>query len=288
MPNLGFAMAEMASPRLGSERLILSGHVKFAADPASTQAHFMVKSIPRRPGPGDLLRTLAALGAVIPGLVAGAACFAWTRDRRKAMNLAIGLWGRQGLRAAGVALAVKGASRLRIRPAVFTLNHQSGIDPIILCALLERDFVGVAKVEIRRNPLLGPAFAFAGSVFLDRYDRTQAIRSLEPATSALAKGLAIAIAPEGTRSRGETLGRFKKGAFRVAMASAVPIVPIVIHNSCDVLPRGGWLMMAGTVDVSVLPPVETRDWKLDELDAHVAAVEAMYAKTLAAAPEAWE
>lgn len=239
----------------------------------------------RRPGAGDALRTLAALGAIFPGLVAGTATLAWTRDRRRALNLAIRLWGRQGLRAAGIALAVKGVGHLRLRPAVFTFNHQSGIDPIVLCALLERDFVGVAKIEIRRNPLFGPAFAFADTVFLDRYDRVQAVAALEPAVAALDRGLAIAMAPEGTRSPGAAIGRFKKGAFRVAMAAGVPIVPIVIHNSRDVLPRGGWLMKAGTVEVTVHSPVETGDWKLGDLDARVAEIEAIYAQTLGLAGE---
>jgi putative phosphoserine phosphatase/1-acylglycerol-3-phosphate O-acyltransferase len=234
----------------------------------------------RSPTVAEVLRTLAAFGAVLPGLFAGIGSLLWTRDRRRALNLAIGLWGRQGLRAAGIALAVKGAGHLSLRPAVFTINHQSGVDPIILCALLERDFVGVAKIEIRRNPLLGPAFAFADTVFLDRADREQAIRRLGPAVSTLQRGLAIAMAPEGRRSSGEALGRFKKGAFRVAMAAGVPIVPIVIHNSRDIPPRGARVMRSGTVDVTVHPPVETRDWKLEDLDAHVARVEAMYLETL--------
>jgi putative phosphoserine phosphatase/1-acylglycerol-3-phosphate O-acyltransferase len=246
----------------------------------------MTDRAPRRPRLADLLRTFAALAAILPGLAAGAATLAWTRDRRRALNLAIGLWGRQGLRAAGIALAVKGASHLRLRPAVFTLNHQSGIDPILVCALLERDFVGVAKAEIRLNPLLGPAFAFVDTVFLDRDDRAQAIRRLQPAVATLERGLAIAIAPEGIRiRRGDALGRFKKGAFRLAMAARVPIVPIVIHNSHDILPRGGWVMVAGTVDVTVHPPVDTRDWRLADLDKHVAELEALYAETLTLEPD---
>jgi 1-acyl-sn-glycerol-3-phosphate acyltransferase len=245
----------------------------------------MTDTAERRAGPGDVLRTLAALGAIAPGLAAGVATLLWTRDRRRALNRAIELWGQQGARAAGIALAVKGAVHLDLRPAVFTFNHRSGVDPIILCALLRRDFVGVAKMEIRRNPLLGPAFAFADTVFLDRGDRSQAIRSLEPAVDTLRRGLAIAMAPEGTRSDAAGLGRFKKGAFRVAMAAGVPIVPIVIHNSGDILPRDGYVMMAGTVDVTVHPPVPTAGWDLADLDDQIAEIEATYARSLGIASE---
>jgi len=236
----------------------------------------------RRPGPADLGRTLLALAAIAPGLAAGAWCYARTRDRRRAVDRAIELWGELGTRAAGIRLEVAGAEHLRLRPAVFVFNHQSGVDPILLCALLRGGFVGVAKAEIRRNPLLGPAFAFAGVVFVDRFDHEQAVRALEPAVATLRSGLAIAIAPEGTRSPGARLGPFKKGAFRLALAARAPVVPIVVHNAADVLPRRAWLMTPATVRVTVLPPVATRHWSRETLDAEIAALHARFAATLAA------
>jgi putative phosphoserine phosphatase/1-acylglycerol-3-phosphate O-acyltransferase len=226
--------------------------------------------------PADAARTLLALAAIAPGLAAGALRLATTRDRRRAVNRAIEVWGDLGTRAAGIALDVEGREHLRLRPAVFVFNHQSGVDPILVCALLRGDFVGIAKQEIRRNPLLGPAFAFAGVVFVDRFDHDAAVRALAPAVAALRSGLAIAIAPEGTRSRGATLGPFKKGAFRLALAARVPVVPIVIRNARDVLPRGAWIMRPATVEVRVLAPVATAGWRLEQLDAHVAEVRARF------------
>jgi 1-acyl-sn-glycerol-3-phosphate acyltransferase len=236
----------------------------------------------RRPTPLDAVRTLVAILAIAPGLVAGIAVLATRRDRRRALNRAIGVWGDLGTRAAGIELDVADAEHLRLRPAVFLINHQSGVDPILLCALLRRDFVGVAKREIRRNPVLGPAFAFVGSVFVDRADREQAVRALAPAVETLRSGIAVAMAPEGTRSPERAVGHFKKGAFRIAMAAGVPIVPIVICNAADVLPRGGWIMTAARVRVRVLPPIDVRDWKLDALDRHVGEVEAAYERELEA------
>jgi putative phosphoserine phosphatase/1-acylglycerol-3-phosphate O-acyltransferase len=168
---------------------------------------------------------------------------------------------------------------------VFVINHQSGIDPILVCALLRGGFVGVAKRELRRNPVLGPAFAFAGTVFLDRFDRERAIRALAPAVEVLRAGTALVMAPEGTRSRGRDVGRFKKGAFRVAHAAGVPLVPIVIHDAAAVLPRGGWIMTAATVHVTVLAPLDPAAWRLEDLDRHVAEVEERYRRTLARGPD---
>jgi putative phosphoserine phosphatase/1-acylglycerol-3-phosphate O-acyltransferase len=239
----------------------------------------------RPPGLADAGRTALALAAIAPGLAAGAWQLATTRDRRRAIDRAIEVWGALGTRAAGITLAIEGAARLRLRPAVFVFNHQSGVDPILLCALLRGGFTGIAKQEIRRHPVLGPAFAFADTVFIDRGDREQAVGALEAAVATLRKGLAVAIAPEGTRSRGGSLGPFKKGGFRLAMAAGVPIVPIVLHDAWRVLPRDAWVMTAAIVHVTVLAPMPTAEWTLAELDARIAGVRERMAAALASGPD---
>jgi putative phosphoserine phosphatase/1-acylglycerol-3-phosphate O-acyltransferase len=227
------------------------------------------------------VRTLLTLAAVLPGLVAGLAVGLATRDRRRGINRAIALWGDLGCAAAGIALEVEGAEWLeRARPAVFVFNHQSGVDPILVCKLLRRDFVGVAKREIRRNPLLGPAFAFAGTIFLDRSDPERAVEALRPGVERLRGGLSLAIAPEGTRSGGRDPGRFKKGGFRLAMHAKVPVVPIVLVNAADVLPRGAWIMQPARVRVVVHPPIATDDWTPETLGARLDALRELYRSTL--------
>jgi putative phosphoserine phosphatase/1-acylglycerol-3-phosphate O-acyltransferase len=120
-------------------------------------------------------------------------------------------------------------------------------------------------------------------VFIDRGDREQAVGALREAVETVRSGVAVVIAPEGTRSRGGELGPFKKGGLRLAMAAGVPVVPVVLHNARDVLPRGAWWMTPATVRVSVLPPVDTGAWKLETLDAHVADVRERFARALAEA-----
>ena len=166
------------------------------------------------------------------------------------------------------------------RPSVFIFNHQSGIDVLLLCKLLRRDMVGVAKQEMRTNPIFGPAFALAGTVFIDRFDREKAIAALEPAVDALRQGLSLAIAPEGTRSPTPRLGRFKKGAFHLAMAAKVPIVPIVFRNALDALPKHGVVVRPATVEVVVHPPIPTTSWTVDDLDREIEAVHRTYSETL--------
>ena len=105
---------------------------------------------------------------------------------------------------------------------------------------------------------------------------------LGEATAALGSGLAIAIAPEGTRSAHDTIGHFKKGGFRIAQAAGVPLVPIVIRDAGLILPRGGFIMRAGVVRVTVLEPRPTDSWPTAGLDGPITEIEEAYRQTLRA------
>ena len=103
---------------------------------------------------------------------------------------------------------------------------------------------------------------------------------MRPAVEACARGLGLAMAPEGTRSAGRSVGRFKKGVAHVALATGVPLIPIVIHNAGQVLPRGGYIMRRGEVRVEVLEPIETAGWTADSLDAEIEGLEQRYRRAL--------
>ena len=97
---------------------------------------------------------------------------------------------------------------------------------------------------------------------------------------ALGRGFSIAIAPEGTRSPTTRLGDFRKGAFHIAMQAGVPIVPIVIRNSGDVMPKGSAIYHPATVEVDVLPPVDTSEWRVENIDSHIEQVRDMFLDAL--------
>ncbi len=233
------------------------------------------------PGALAVLRTTLAVGALFPSLMLGvpAAVFGWSW--RRAINIAINTWGELGTSLAGIDLAVTGEEHLwSRRPAVFIFNHQSGIDMLVLCRLLRRDIIGVAKQEVRRNPIFGPFFAAAGTVFVDRANHVQAVNALKPVVESIREGLSLVLAPEGTRSATGHLGRFKKGAFHMAMAAGVPIVPIVLRNTLDALPKHGIIVRAATIEVVVHPPIETADWKPENLDRHIEEIRNLYVETM--------
>ncbi len=234
-----------------------------------------------RPGVAPILRSALAAGSVLPSLAAGVSVLALNRDLSEAKNLSLGAWGDFGTALAGLSIGIEGEEHLwSSRPAVFLFNHQSALDGLIVAKLVRRDVVGIAKDELRRHPFWGPVFALAGTVFIDRGNRAKAIEALAPAVEALHKGVSIAIAPEGTRSTTARLGPFKKGAFHIAMQAGVPIVPIVLRNAHDALPKGAWFVRPSEIEVVVHPPISTSDWTRDDLDRRIEEIHALYQATL--------
>jgi putative phosphoserine phosphatase/1-acylglycerol-3-phosphate O-acyltransferase len=171
------------------------------------------------------------------------------------------------------------------RPAVFVFNHQSQLDVFVICYLLRRHFTGVAKQELTKDPIFGPVFKFAGVAFVDRTGGGNPRQALQPAVDKLHDGISVVIAPEGTRSLTPTLGEFKTGAFHLAREAGVPVVPIVIRNAGELMWRDALTIKPGTVQVSVLPPIDVSAWPADQIRAKTAEVQAMFADTLAHWPD---
>jgi putative phosphoserine phosphatase/1-acylglycerol-3-phosphate O-acyltransferase len=119
------------------------------------------------------------------------------------------------------------------------------------------------------------------TVFIDRDDPTAAVESLHQVEERARQGLSIMIAPEGTRVDTTSVGPFKKGPFRIAMAAGIPIVPIVIRNAEIIAARNSTTMNPGTVDVAVFPPISVSDWTVDTLPDRIAEVRQLYLDTLA-------
>ena len=167
------------------------------------------------------------------------------------------------------------------RPAVFIFNHQSNVDLVIVSRLLRRDIVGVGKREIGDIPIVGKVMEAAGVVLIDRHNSASAIEVMtQLAETMRIEGKSVCVSPEGTRAVTPKLATFKKGAFHLAIQAGVPIVPIVIHNSNDVQPKGDYIFHPGTVKVEVLPPVDTGKWSAGTIDLHVEEVRNMYLKAL--------
>jgi putative phosphoserine phosphatase / 1-acylglycerol-3-phosphate O-acyltransferase len=240
--------------------------------------------VPRggRPSPVEMLRTVGFYGGFAAAVGAGIGVGLLRGSKREFLDVATALGSDLSLGLAGVTVeVVSGAEYLSTRPAIFVFNHQSKIDPIVVMKLVRGKFTGVAKKEAKNIPGFGQLFQLADVAFVDRGNTAQAKQVLEPAVAKVRdEGISLIMAPEGTRSATPKLGPFKKGAFHIAMQAGAPMVPIVIRNAGEVMWRGSQVIKAGTVQVQVLPPVDTSGWSTATLTQHVAQVRGMFVDTL--------
>ncbi|KAI1611518.1 1-acyl-sn-glycerol-3-phosphate acyltransferase [Exophiala viscosa] len=147
------------------------------------------------------------------------------------------------------------------RPAVFIMNHQTELDVLLLGCIWPQYCSVTAKKSLRNVPFLGWFMTLSGTVFIDRVDRSQAMKAFEGAATAMkVKRQSVLIFPEGTRSYSAEpmLLPFKKGAFHLAVQAGVPIVPVVAENYSSVLNIKARRFNSGTIRVKVLDPISTK------------------------------
>lgn len=145
------------------------------------------------------------------------------------------------------------------QPVIFMSNHESQLDPPILISALPIPAVYIAKQELKHVPFIGWAARMAGVIFIDRRDRDRAIASIQDASRQIRGGKSVVIFPEGTRSRTGEMLPFKKGGFALALDAGVPIIPIAICGSFQVLPPGRVLPRSGPIAIRIGRPVAPAD-----------------------------
>jgi putative phosphoserine phosphatase/1-acylglycerol-3-phosphate O-acyltransferase len=241
----------------------------------------------RGPARADtLLRYAATTVGLVPTFAGALAVRTLTGSRRAAANIVTSVLPDLALALGKVELNVVGEEHLwSHRPAVFVFNHRNIFDVEIAAKLVRRDFAGVAKKELEHDPLFALASRFIDIAFVDRRDHKQALEALQPVTRMIADGVSLLIAPEGTRVSGGGMGPFKKGAFRIAMAARVPIVPIVIRNAEILGARDALVLRPGRVDVAVLPPIDVSGWTHSNLVARIEGVRRLFVQTLEQWPQ---
>jgi 1-acyl-sn-glycerol-3-phosphate acyltransferase len=173
-------------------------------------------------------------------------------------------WASLILKTTGVRVSVKGLEHLEPgRSYVFAANHQSIYDIPIVFTSIPFQLRIVAKESLGRIPFMGWHLHRAGHLLVDRRnpgpDIVQKMRRLVGESSSLI------VFPEGTRSRDGAVGRFKKGSFLVAMDAGLPVVPVSITNSRNVMRKGELMVCPGEVEVTIHPPVPTAGVSRDDV-----------------------
>ncbi|KAF1833608.1 1-acylglycerol-3-phosphate O [Decorospora gaudefroyi] len=164
---------------------------------------------------------------------------------------------------------LSGEDALRDRPAVFVGNHQTELDVLMLGCMFPKYTSVTAKKSLKWVPLLGWFMALSKTVFIDRANRTRSRAAFDSAAETMqSTRQSVFIFPEGTRSYASNpdLLPFKKGAFHLAVQAQVPIVPVVCANYHHILDVKGRRFCPGVVDVTVLPPIQTKGMGPEHVD----------------------
>ena len=166
-------------------------------------------------------------------------------------------------------------------PAIYIANHSATLDMFLSIWLCPYGGCGVLKKEIVRVPVFGVLALLSGHVLIDRGNKDKAVEALmDTAAMVKEKGLGLWIMPEGTRSKDGRLLPFKKGFVHLAIAAGLPIVPVVFHGAYKNWKKGSWSFPPMDIDIEVLPPIDTKEWREETAGEHAAEVQALYVRTL--------
>lgn len=143
---------------------------------------------------------------------------------------------------------------------VVVSNHQSQFDILALYGWLGVDFKWVMKMELRRVPVLGIACEKLGHIYIDRSNTQAALNSINEAQKKITGGTSVLFFPEGSRSRDGKLKPFKKGAFRMALDLDVPVLPVTINHTRNILPSDTADLFPGKASMIIHEPVSIKGY----------------------------
>lgn len=150
---------------------------------------------------------------------------------------------------------VEGLEHIPDGPVLFVSNHEGNFDIPALLAYIPKPFSFMSKIEVMRLPIIRDWMVAMHCVFIDRSNRRSSLRSITDMASTLKDGHSMVIFPEGTRSYGNETQEFKSGFVRVAKDSHVPIVPIVIFGTADIMEKNQNKIKPAHVEICVFPAI---------------------------------
>lgn len=183
----------------------------------------------------------------------------------------------------GVRVRVVGRENMIPGPAVVIMNHQSNFDPLLQGPVYPKNAVIIGKKELEKIPLWGRIFYASNNIMVDRYGTGKKSSAVDLSIERLQNDdCYIWIFPEGTRSQGGQMSRFKNGAFRMAIGAQVPIIPMVSKPLKDVLDVPNKIAKGGQHEIKILPAIDTQGLNDADVSGLVVQCEDVYRREIAA------
>ncbi len=171
-------------------------------------------------------------------------------------------WSRAFFRLMFIPVSVDGAEHIQPGQSyVFVANHQSMFDVWLVYGWLPVIFKWLMKAELRKVPFIGSGCKAAGHIFVERRSAKAALASLKEVEKQLTGGVCTVIFPEGTRSLTGEMGRFKRGAFQIAIDLGLPVIPLSLDGCYDVLPKGRLYVKRHPVHMHIGEPIDLKQFK---------------------------
>lgn len=150
---------------------------------------------------------------------------------------------------------------------VFVANHQGSFDIFLIYGFLGRNFKWMMKKSLRKMPFVGKACEAAGHIFVDKSGPKKVIETIEHARHVLQDGTSLVVFPEGARTFTGHMGYFKKGAFQLADDLQLPVVPLTIIGSFNILPRTGGFVSWHPMTLVVHKPIYPQSQGMENIKA---------------------
>ena len=177
-------------------------------------------------------------------------------------------WARVNAFVSMMKVEVAGAEKVdRNQSYVVVANHRSLVDIYVIYGFSDIDAKWVIKKELRAIPIFGLACEKLGHIVVDRSNTEADLKSMQAARSSLVNGKSIFFFAEGTRSKDEIISPFKKGAFRMALDLKLPVLPISIHGTREILPRDTTQLYPGKARLVFHDPISTENLDPKSTDA---------------------
>ena len=192
-------------------------------------------------------------------------CFPFTRTvtstRKLARNCSAAI-----IKLIGIKLIVEGSENLVDEPSVLVANHASYTDPMILQAALPPHYAYVAKKELKYIPFADYVLGKMGTHLVERRDAKEGASDFKKIMKSNKDKDSIIFFPEATFLKEEGLLKFKKGAFLTAIRNQVPIIPVTLNGTRELLTSESWLPKKVTLSVTIHSPIYTTDGSLNAQD----------------------
>lgn len=177
-------------------------------------------------------------------------------------------WAMSQVRVSGARVKLHGMENIpKDRNVLFVSNHQSNFDTALFMSFVDKPKGYVAKLEMKKVPILRTWMEYMNCVFIDRGNVRKSAEAMSKAIKILKGGHSLVIFPEGTRSKCDSMGEFKSGGIKLAIKAGVPIVPVTISGSYKLMEQNKNRIKPADVEMHIHPLIETQGLTKNDTEA---------------------